>query len=134
LQERITFLHTDVVHIWCSEFRDRSVAGIIAIFRPSREPTFLEPSPPSEKSHDILSAEAAEPSEVVMFEVGQVYEIDIFPDGGTEGGIQTFYNLTVVEVEGPLIKVRALAGEAPWIINTHSPAFVSATPTPTHDR
>jgi hypothetical protein len=61
-----------------------------------------------------------------MFEVARDDAINIY-EGSMEDGFTSMYGLTFVEVDGPLIKVRGLAGSKPMIINTHSPAFVSAT-------
>lgn len=55
-----------------------------------------------------------------MFEVGEQYEITRIEEGAE--GYSVF---TVIEVELPLIKVRDGADHE-FIINTHSPNFVSA--------
>ncbi len=58
-----------------------------------------------------------------MFNVGQTYRIRMIV-GGDE--VQMF-NCQVIEVDGPVIKIRQRGGDE-QIINTASPNFISAEP------
>ncbi len=57
-----------------------------------------------------------------MFEIGKVYKIR------TQEGesVSEAWNCKVIEVEGSLVKFDHAGKE--WILNTASPAFISATP------
>ena len=56
-----------------------------------------------------------------MFEIGRVYEIRI-----QEGdSVSEAWNCRVIEVEGSVVKFDHAGKE--WIVNTASPAFISAT-------
>jgi hypothetical protein len=67
---------------------------------------------------------------MTLFEVGKVYDIEIYEDEGEDGETiaTTHANLKIVEVDGPLIKVRSTGSsiQQAVIINTHSPAFIRA--------
>ncbi len=57
-----------------------------------------------------------------MFNVGQTYRIRRI----VAGDEQQLFNCQVIEVDGPVIKIRQ--GDDEQIINTASPNFVSAEP------
>jgi len=57
-----------------------------------------------------------------MFNVGQTYRIRMIV-GGDE---RHMFNCQVIEVDGPVIKIRQNGDEQ--IINTASPNFISAEP------
>jgi hypothetical protein len=64
-----------------------------------------------------------------MFEVGKVYEIKIWENGDAT----TCMHCKVLEIEMPLIKITGMASgpdydRKPTILNTSSPAFISAEP------
>jgi hypothetical protein len=58
-----------------------------------------------------------------MFEIDEVYDIDMF-EGAIDQGITTFFGMRVVKVDGPRIAVIADGHQT--IINTTSHAFVQA--------
>lgn len=62
-----------------------------------------------------------------MFEVGRKYDFE-FLDGRDDKGNPDLTSLgarEVLSIEGPLIKIRDVAGDI--IVNTNSPVFVRAT-------
>lgn len=62
-----------------------------------------------------------------MFKVGVKYKLELLDSYGDDGvvGITTYYGCTVIDTDGPLIKISAIEGNT--IINTNSPAFFRAT-------
>jgi hypothetical protein len=58
---------------------------------------------------------------MAMFEVGKSYTITMWENGGTG-----YSSWTVLEVDGPLIKVVGYDPNVPTVFNTTSQAFVKA--------
>ena len=56
-----------------------------------------------------------------MFEIGRMYKISTQEDDS----VSEAWNCKVIEVDGSVVKFNHAGKE--WIINTASPAFISAT-------
>jgi hypothetical protein len=73
---------------------------------------------------DAGTTEAYEPKESRMFELARMYTFTMYKGTAADGPTET--RVTVVDYNHPLVKVEHSTGGI-QVINTASPAFISAT-------